>query len=245
MCKFPVCLVGGEICSAGSRRGLVDLWPLVSKWYQHASPRKSHTVSYITWALSHCWQHSVESAGVCIRRCSWKLFALLSDSGIGRLRRRVQGEQCGHPHQILSGLRECAQICHGSEQVFVLCFQTTAPFQTRTSVCPDRCGSFLVYQGLGPEIGTIWNQALCLCLCSNFEPTATWFAPESRCSFSKCSWRSCWRFLEDLEEGVYIQQTLESVLLNEDGKQLMVRQSFCCSNKIVLGHILWHARGTV
>ena len=30
------------------------------------------------------------------------------------------------------------------------------------------------------------------------------------------------RFLEDLEEGVYIQQTLESVLLNEDGKQLMV-----------------------
>ena len=30
------------------------------------------------------------------------------------------------------------------------------------------------------------------------------------------------RFLEDLEEGVYIQQTLESVLLNGDGKQLMV-----------------------
>ncbi len=30
------------------------------------------------------------------------------------------------------------------------------------------------------------------------------------------------RFLEDLEEGVYIQQTLETVLLNEDGKQLMV-----------------------
>ncbi|KAK2144442.1 hypothetical protein LSH36_756g00059 [Paralvinella palmiformis] len=29
------------------------------------------------------------------------------------------------------------------------------------------------------------------------------------------------RFLEDLDEGVYIQQTLESVLLNEDGKQLM------------------------
>lgn len=29
------------------------------------------------------------------------------------------------------------------------------------------------------------------------------------------------RFLEDLEEGVYIQQTMESVLLNEDGKQLM------------------------
>ena len=30
------------------------------------------------------------------------------------------------------------------------------------------------------------------------------------------------RFLEDLEEGVYIQQTLEDVLLNEDGKQLLV-----------------------
>ncbi|XP_038056716.1 WASH complex subunit 5-like [Patiria miniata] len=29
------------------------------------------------------------------------------------------------------------------------------------------------------------------------------------------------RFLEDLEEGVYIQQTLETVLLNEDGKQLL------------------------
>ena len=29
------------------------------------------------------------------------------------------------------------------------------------------------------------------------------------------------RFLEDLEEGVYIQQTVESVLLNDDGKQLM------------------------
>lgn len=31
-----------------------------------------------------------------------------------------------------------------------------------------------------------------------------------------------YRFLEDLDEGVYIQQTLESVLLNDDGKQLMV-----------------------
>ncbi|XP_014669948.1 PREDICTED: WASH complex subunit strumpellin-like [Priapulus caudatus] len=29
------------------------------------------------------------------------------------------------------------------------------------------------------------------------------------------------RFLEDLDEGVYIQQTLETVLLNNDGKQLM------------------------
>jgi hypothetical protein len=31
------------------------------------------------------------------------------------------------------------------------------------------------------------------------------------------------RFLEDLEEGVYIQQTLENVLLTEEGKQLLVR----------------------
>lgn len=31
------------------------------------------------------------------------------------------------------------------------------------------------------------------------------------------------RYLEDLDEGVFIQQTLESVLLNEDGKQLMVK----------------------
>ena len=30
------------------------------------------------------------------------------------------------------------------------------------------------------------------------------------------------RFLEDLEEGVHIQQTLENVLLNDDGKQLLV-----------------------
>lgn len=30
------------------------------------------------------------------------------------------------------------------------------------------------------------------------------------------------RFLEDLEEGIYIQQTLENVLVNEDGKQLLV-----------------------
>ena len=32
----------------------------------------------------------------------------------------------------------------------------------------------------------------------------------------------CDRFLEDLFEGVYVQQTMESVLLNEDGKQLLV-----------------------
>jgi len=31
------------------------------------------------------------------------------------------------------------------------------------------------------------------------------------------------KYLEDLEEGVYIQQTLENVLFNEDGKQLLVR----------------------
>lgn len=30
------------------------------------------------------------------------------------------------------------------------------------------------------------------------------------------------RYLDDLNEGVYIQQTLETVLLNEDGKQLLV-----------------------
>lgn len=30
------------------------------------------------------------------------------------------------------------------------------------------------------------------------------------------------RFLDDLEEGLFIQQTLESVLLTEEGKQLMV-----------------------
>ena len=29
------------------------------------------------------------------------------------------------------------------------------------------------------------------------------------------------RYLEDLDEGIFIQQTLESVLLNNDGKQLM------------------------
>ncbi|XP_060076742.1 WASH complex subunit 5-like [Ylistrum balloti] len=34
------------------------------------------------------------------------------------------------------------------------------------------------------------------------------------------------RFLEDLEEGAYIQQTLESVLLNDDGKQLMCESLF-------------------
>ncbi|KAK0052092.1 WASH complex subunit strumpellin [Biomphalaria pfeifferi] len=34
------------------------------------------------------------------------------------------------------------------------------------------------------------------------------------------------RYLEDLEEGVYIQQTMESVLLNEDGKQLMCEALF-------------------
>lgn len=33
----------------------------------------------------------------------------------------------------------------------------------------------------------------------------------------------CYRFLEDLEEGIYIQHSLESVLINDDGKQLLVR----------------------
>ncbi|KAK2181203.1 hypothetical protein NP493_407g06015 [Ridgeia piscesae] len=34
------------------------------------------------------------------------------------------------------------------------------------------------------------------------------------------------RFLDDLEEGVYIQQTIESVLFNEDGKQLLIEALF-------------------
>uniref|UniRef100_A0A8D0WCP6 WASH complex subunit 5 n=1 Tax=Sus scrofa TaxID=9823 RepID=A0A8D0WCP6_PIG len=46
------------------------------------------------------------------------------------------------------------------------------------------------------------------------------------------------RYLDDLNEGVYIQQTLETVLLNEDGKQLLVISllissallDFCISN---------------
>jgi WASH complex subunit strumpellin len=36
------------------------------------------------------------------------------------------------------------------------------------------------------------------------------------------------RYLEDLEEGVYIQQTLESVLLNNDGKQLLCEALYLC-----------------
>lgn len=36
------------------------------------------------------------------------------------------------------------------------------------------------------------------------------------------------RFLEDLDEGIYIQQTLENVLLDEDGKQLMCEALFLC-----------------
>lgn len=39
-----------------------------------------------------------------------------------------------------------------------------------------------------------------------------------------------YRFLEDLDEGVYIQQTLESVLLNDDGKQLMVWKNWSLAN---------------
>lgn len=35
-------------------------------------------------------------------------------------------------------------------------------------------------------------------------------------------WGFISRYLDDLNEGVYIQQTLETVLLNEDGKQLLV-----------------------
>lgn len=36
------------------------------------------------------------------------------------------------------------------------------------------------------------------------------------------------RFLEELDEGIYIQQSLESVLVNEDGKQLMCEALFLC-----------------
>jgi WASH complex subunit strumpellin len=32
-------------------------------------------------------------------------------------------------------------------------------------------------------------------------------------------------YLNDLEEGIYIQQSIESVLLNDEGKQLMVSGS--------------------
>lgn len=38
-------------------------------------------------------------------------------------------------------------------------------------------------------------------------------------------WGFIFRYLDDLNEGIYIQQTLESVLLNEDGKQLLVSTS--------------------
>lgn len=34
------------------------------------------------------------------------------------------------------------------------------------------------------------------------------------------------RMLEDLEEGVFIQQTMDSVMQNEDGKQLMAESLF-------------------
>ncbi|KAL3192578.1 hypothetical protein MRX96_058992 [Rhipicephalus microplus] len=36
------------------------------------------------------------------------------------------------------------------------------------------------------------------------------------------------RFLEDLDEGIFIQQSLESVLVNDDGKQLMCEALFLC-----------------
>ena len=39
-------------------------------------------------------------------------------------------------------------------------------------------------------------------------------------------------YLEDLDEGVYIQQTMESVLLNDDGKQLMVSNELCRSDNV-------------
>ena len=40
---------------------------------------------------------------------------------------------------------------------------------------------------------------------------------------SGCHFHSnMFRFLEELDEGVFIQQTLETLLVNADGKQLMV-----------------------
>jgi len=46
---------------------------------------------------------------------------------------------------------------------------------------------------------------------------------ENRVCLVGIVWLFLFRFLEDLDEGVHIQQTLESVLQNEDGKQLLVR----------------------
>ena len=46
------------------------------------------------------------------------------------------------------------------------------------------------------------------------------------------------RFLEDLEEGIFIQQTLDSVLMNEDGKQLMVGHLIIIKRGIV-PFVLW------
>ena len=42
------------------------------------------------------------------------------------------------------------------------------------------------------------------------------------------------RYLEDLEEGAYIQQTLESVLLNNDGKQLLCELLFLCGVMLLI-----------
>lgn len=42
-------------------------------------------------------------------------------------------------------------------------------------------------------------------------------------SMNSLLWGFISRYLDDLNEGVYIQHTLETVLLNEDGKQLLVR----------------------
>lgn len=44
-------------------------------------------------------------------------------------------------------------------------------------------------------------------------------------SIKNLSWGFISRYLDDLNEGIYIQQTLETVLLNEDGKQLLVSNS--------------------
>lgn len=36
-------------------------------------------------------------------------------------------------------------------------------------------------------------------------------------------------FLHELDEGIYIQQTLETILLNDEGKQLMVNLVILCN----------------
>jgi hypothetical protein len=41
-----------------------------------------------------------------------------------------------------------------------------------------------------------------------------------------------YRYIEDLTNGTYLQQTVESVISNEAGKQLMVNRYFCKKNDL-------------